>query len=122
MNMKKNDLYLFAIVLLSIGIGYLAGSKEIPYQFNSFRSINYERLDRLLEYISNDYVEDVNTDSLVDNVIKNIVNKLDPHSVYIPASQQKSIAENMQGNFEGIGVSFFMVRDCLLYTSPSPRD
>ena len=109
--MKKNDLYIFAIVLLSIGIGYLAGSKEILYQFNSFRSINYERLDRLLEYISNDYVEDVNTDSLVGIVIKNIVNKLDPHSVYIPASQRQSIAENMQGNFEGIGVSFFMVRD-----------
>tara|TARA_B110000977_G_scaffold199799_1_gene288285 strand:- start:2667 stop:4268 length:1602 start_codon:yes stop_codon:yes gene_type:complete len=111
MNMKKNDLYLFAIVLLSIGIGYLVGSKEIPAQFNPFRSLNTERLDRLLEYISNDYVDEINTDSLVGKVIEDIVNKLDPHSVYIPASQRQSIAENMQGNFEGIGVSFFMVRD-----------
>lgn len=111
MNMKKNDLYLFAIVLLSIGIGYLVGSKEIRTQFNPFRSINTERLDRLLEYISNDYVDEINTDSLVGKVIEDIVNKLDPHSVYIPASQRQSIAENMQGNFEGIGVSFFMVRD-----------
>ena len=111
MNMKKNDLYLFAIVLLSIGIGYLVGSKEIPSQFNPSRSLNTERLDRLLEYISNDYVDEVNTDSLVGKVIEDIVNKLDPHSVYIPASQRQSIAENMQGNFEGIGVSFFMIRD-----------
>ena len=48
---------------------------------------------------------------MVGKVIEDIVNKLDPHSVYIPASQRQSIAENMQGNFEGIGVSFFMVRD-----------
>ena len=109
--MKKNDLYLFAIVFLSIGIGYLVGSKEIPTQFNPFRSLKTERLDRLLEYISNDYVDEINTDSLVGKVIEDIVNKLDPHSVYIPASQRQSIAENMQGNFEGIGVSFFMVRD-----------
>ncbi|MGB0395232.1 MAG: S41 family peptidase, partial [Flavobacteriaceae bacterium] len=44
-------------------------------------------------------------------VIEDIVNRLDPHSVYIPAHHRQSIAENMQGNFYGIGVSFLMFKD-----------
>ncbi|MEK9603440.1 MAG: S41 family peptidase [Flavobacteriaceae bacterium] len=108
--MKKN-LVLFAIIFLSISIGYLLGSeKEILISAtNSSGSIN--RLQRLLSYIETDYVEEINTDSLVGEVIENIVNRLDPHSVYIPARERQGIAENMQGKFFGIGVSFFMYRD-----------
>ena len=69
------------------------------------------RLERLLQYIDNDYVEEINTDSLVGEVIEDIVNRLDPHSIYIPAHHRQSIAENMQGNFYGIGVSFLMFKD-----------
>jgi len=70
-----------------------------------------KRLNRLMNYIENDYVERINTDSLVGKIIEDIVNRLDLHSVYIPAREKQSIAENMQGNFYGIGVSFFMHND-----------
>ena len=108
--MKKN-LVLFAIVLLSISIGYLLGSEKqilMPYQKHS---MSMDRLQRLMNYIENDYIEEIDTDSLVGSVIENIVSRLDPHSVYIPAHQRQSIAENMQGNFFGIGVSFLMYKD-----------
>ena len=108
--MKKN-LVLFTIVLLSICIGYLLGSKNeilMPYTEGS---LSMNRLELLLRYIDNDYVEEINTDSLIGVVIEDIVNRLDPHSVYIPADHRQSITENMQGNFYGIGVSFLMFKD-----------
>ena len=58
-----------------------------------------------------DYVDKINTDSLVGTVIEDIVDELDPHSVYIPAQQQQALSESMQGNFEGIGaVSYTHLR------------
>jgi len=108
--MKKN-LVLFAIVFLSICIGYLLGSEKEILMSNQQDSWSMNRLERLLQYIDNDYVEEIDTDSLVGEVIEDIVNRLDPHSVYIPAHHRQSIAENMQGNFYGIGVSFLMSKD-----------
>ena len=108
--MKKN-LVLLSIVFLSISIGYLLGSENEILMSAEKDSWSINRLQRLLSYIENDYVEVINTDSLVGEVIEDLVNRLDPHSVYIPARQRQSIAENMQGNFYGIGVSFFMYKD-----------
>jgi carboxyl-terminal processing protease len=50
---------------------------------------------------------------LVREIIEDIVDELDPHSIYIPAVQKQDLAESMQGNFQGIGVSFFMVEDSI---------
>lgn len=50
----------------------------------------------------------VNTDSIVDLTVNNILERLDPHSVYIPKEQAQQVAENMQGDFVGIGISFYM--------------
>ena len=108
--MKKN-LVLFTIVFLSICIGYLLGSEKQTLMPGQNGTSSIKRLNRLMNYIENDYVERINTDSLVGKVIEDIVNRLDPHSVYIPAREKQSIAENMQGNFYGIGVSFFMHND-----------
>lgn len=108
--MKKN-LVVLAIVFLSISIGYLLGSDKEMLLSVEKDSWSMNRLQRLLSYIENDYVEAINTDSLVGEVIEDIVNRLDPHSVYIPSQQRHIIAENMQGNFYGIGVSFFMYKD-----------
>ncbi len=47
-----------------------------------------------------------------------MLSKLDPHSVYIPASQMESIEENFRGDFEGIGIEFQVVNDTLTVVSP----
>lgn len=107
----KKKFILFVIIFLSISIGYLLGSKKQILMAEKDASWSISRLHRLMSYIENDYIEEINTDSLVGEVIEKIVNHLDPHSVYIPAEQRQSIAENMQGNFYGIGVSFFMFKD-----------
>ena len=107
----KKKLVLSSIIFLSICIGYLLGGEKEILMPNDKDSRSINRLQRLLSYIENDYVEEINTDSLIGKVMEDIINRLDPHSVYIPAQQRQSIAENMQGNFYGIGVSFFMYND-----------
>jgi len=66
-----------------------------------------------MTYLTRDYVDKINADSLVREVIEDIVAELDPHSVYIPAVESESLSESMQGNFEGIGVQFRMVQDTI---------
>ena len=110
--MKNNNLYLGLIIILSVSIGYLLGSNNIinSYSTNSDSS-SFKKLNRLIKYLTQDYVDEINSDSLVNIVIKEIVNKLDPHSVFIPAVQRESLSESMKGNFYGIGVQFRMLQD-----------
>jgi len=113
--MKRNTLYLFLIVLLSVAIGYLFGSHKNsstgPMVTKNHPSIS--KLNQLMTYLTRDYVDKINADSLVREVIEDIVAELDPHSVYIPAVQSESLSESMQGNFEGIGVQFRMIQDTI---------
>src|SRR6056300_1213031 len=110
--MKTNTFFLVLIVFLSIAIGYVFGSHRVDFSNRQpISNPSVQKLNRLLSYLKNDYVDKINTDSLVGVVIEDIVDELDPHSVYIPAVQEQSISESMQGNFMGIGVSFFMVQD-----------
>ena len=113
--MKRNNIFLFLIVLLSLTIGFLFGRQNnlnLPTISNS-NNPSLNKLNRLITYLTSDYVDKINADSLVRVVIEDIVNKLDPHSTYIPAVQSESLSESMQGNFEGIGVQFRMLQDTI---------
>ncbi|MGA1771603.1 MAG: S41 family peptidase, partial [Flavobacteriaceae bacterium] len=108
----KNNIFLLLIVLLSISLGLLIGSQAEQLQLPGLTPKNkLSKIHRLMGYLSESYVDKINTDSIVDVVIEDILNKLDPHSVYIPQEASQELAESMQGNFVGIGVSFFMVGD-----------
>jgi len=63
--------------------------------------------------INNLYVDSVDEQKLVEDGIKGMIEKLDPHSSYMTAKEVKEANEPLQGNFEGIGVQFFMVEDSL---------
>ena len=117
--MKRNNIFLYLIVLLSLTIGFLFGRKNnlnLPTISNS-NNPSLHKLNRLITYLTSDYVDKINADSLVRVVIEDIVNKLDPHSIYIPAVQSESLSESMQGNFEGIGVQFRMLQDTIAAVS-----
>lgn len=112
--MKRNTIFLFLIVVLSAAIGYLFGSNFSPKVVaKNVAHPSITKLNRLMTYLTQDYVDKINADSLVRVVIEDIVDELDPHSVYIPAVQNESLAESMKGNFEGIGVQFRMIRDTI---------
>lgn len=68
--------------------------------------------------ISNLYVDSVDEKKLVEDGIKGMLEKLDPHSTYSTPKEVKEMNEPLQGNFEGIGVQFNMVEDTLLVIQP----
>ncbi|WAC00803.1 S41 family peptidase [Lacinutrix neustonica] len=72
-----------------------------------------DKLNRLIDYIDHEYVEDVNTDSIVDVTVNGILHNLDPHSVYIPKDELQRVTENMKGDFVGIGISFYTYKDTI---------
>jgi carboxyl-terminal processing protease len=120
--MFKMRSYLLPFILaatLAAGI-YIGGNLNYNDAGEKLFSTNSkkDKLHRLIDYIEYDYVDDVNTDSIVDVAVNNILEKLDPHSVYIPKQQAERVAENMKGDFVGVGISFRMYRDSLVVIRP----
>lgn len=113
---KNNKIYLPIFLSLATIVGVLIGSnlnfeKKSRISFNS--SSQEQKIKKLINFIEYDYVDHVNTDSLLDGTIKNIVSKLDPHSVYIPVKEHDAIAERMKGKFVGVGIQYRMINDTL---------
>src|SRR5690606_36214252 len=76
-------------------------------------SENRDKIDRLIHLIENEYVDDVDTDSIVNIAVNGILEQLDPHSVDIDPENFEYIEESMRGNFGGIGINFYVYRDTL---------
>ena len=68
--------------------------------------------------IKNFYVDSVNEQKLVEDGIRGMLEKLDPHSTYTDAKETKAVNEPLQGDFEGIGVQFNMIEDTLVVIQP----
>ena len=117
-------------LLMSIMVvgGMVVGMKmqQIPliqtsgsYAPNQQSSIHEgSKIEELLRYIENRYVDDVDRDKLVDKAIRTILDELDPHSSYIDTENLKQVNEQLQGNFEGVGIEFLMIDDTILVVSP----
>ena len=69
------------------------------------------KVRQLLRLIQSEYVETIDTDSLMDLAIADMLHRLDPHSTYIPAPEVSANEEEMQGSFEGIGIEFQLYKD-----------
>ncbi len=117
--MKYNKAYLPLIIGCSVALGILIGF-YMPHPQNglytNFPASN-DKLGRVLDIIESDYVDTVNRNALIEEAIPAMLRKLDPHSVYIPATDLARANEPLQGNFDGIGVSFNMLTDTVLIIS-----
>ncbi len=118
--MKINKIYLPLLFFSCIALGVvLGGFLNYPIQKSTFAKNNYKtKLNKLIDFIDTEYVDDVKTDSIVDLTVNSILGKLDPHSVYVPSNQQKELAESMKGDFVGIGVNFYNFNDTIAVVKP----
>ena len=113
--MKKAKIYFPFFIGIAVALGVFIGSnlnfnnKSVLFSSNTKEA----KIKRLINYINYDYVDEVDTDELLDDAITDMLVKLDPHSVYIPKEQLQQVTENMQGKFVGIGVSFLMYKDSI---------
>ncbi len=73
-----------------------------------------------LFYIENFYVDTTNAPKLVEDAIVNMLKELDPHSAYISKDDLDAANEPLEGSFEGIGVTFQLLRDTILVVAPVP--
>ncbi|HOO42099.1 MAG TPA: S41 family peptidase [Bacteroidales bacterium] len=76
------------------------------------------KMGQALFYVGQYYLDSVDTGTVVDGMMKTLVDQLDPHSTYIPAHEVKAMNEPLEGNFEGIGIEFAIIRDTLVVVNP----
>ncbi len=79
---------------------------------------NYGKIEQLIFQLENNYVDDLNVDSLVEGSIQHILDQLDPHSTYISAKDMQQVTESMQGNFDGIGIEYQIQDDTIRVVTP----
>lgn len=73
-----------------------------------------DKLINLIDYILQDYVDSVSRQDLTENAIKGILDKLDPHSQYISAEDFTDLEDQLNSNFEGIGIQFRIENDTIM--------
>lgn len=117
---KKISLWLPLWIAFGIAIGILIGN--IFSNFNSRHSLfnRGNKLEAILEYINESYVDSVNVQDLVEQSIPNIIAGLDPHSTYISAKDMEIVGDDLEGHFSGIGVQFIVQKDTVVIVSIIP--
>ena len=106
------------LTVLAVALGILVGSaltqkvnaQRIVFQNGSW-SIEQSKVDRLLQLMSTAYVDSLNIDSITDEAMADLVQKLDPHSAYIPKEDLEMVNSELAGSFSGIGVQFTIQQD-----------
>ncbi len=123
--MKKREVVLPLIIAVSVAAGLLLGVKigDARRSTGSKFSINLfqnNKLNTVLSLIARDYVDDISTDSLIEVALPLVLEELDPHTVYIPRSEMSAANEQLEGQFDGIGVQFNMLTDTVVILSVIP--
>jgi carboxyl-terminal processing protease len=120
---SKRNIFLPLILAVTLIAGILTGI-YLPHKDEGPPNINIRlrgnKIQSILDIIESSYVDSVNREEMVEAAIPAILKKLDPHSVYIPAKDLGRANEPLQGNFEGIGISFNMLADTILVISTIP--
>lgn len=122
---KKYSIYLpiaFALILIfGVGLGFLLernaqNTTGVSYLAPSHSG--YAKVDDIIKYIENNYVDSVNQSQLENYAIRGMLKDLDPHSAYITAAEYNQINDPLKGSFSGIGISFSIVNDTIMVINP----
>ena len=119
----KSDLkvylpFIMAIVLAAgVFIGYLVSTNTVNKP-SVFANQPYSKIDNILDFAEVHYVDTLDREELEQETIDDLLSNLDPHSYYIPAKDLTGVTEDLQGNFEGIGVEFSIVEDTIMVVTP----
>src|SRR5882757_408701 len=111
--MKKLQVWLpllFAIVMIvGMLIGFRLRGNIVTAGF--FKTRKQTPVQEVIDLVNMKYVDRVSMDTLGSSAIEGMLGHLDPHSVFIPAVDLSEVNEDLQGNFEGIGVEFQIFDD-----------
>jgi len=99
-------------IILGMTLSYVTVGKKNPLSRGK-----YDKIEDVLSFIKLKYVDTVNTDQLTESTIEKMLSTLDPHSMYIPKKDLDQTNEQLEGNFEGIGIEFYIVEDTITVVS-----
>ena len=114
--MNRKNLLLVLIIFLAILSGVLLGNL-LSRRANGLgfsRILSHSKVDDLLSIINAQYVDTVDTKELTEELMTDLTSKLDPHTVYIPASDLADVNSELEGSFSGIGVQFNIQNDTVM--------
>jgi len=119
---KQTRLIVFMPILMAIAtiFGIFIGKNLTTKTASPNNSVFYggsgknAKLDEILQLIDKEYVDTLNMGKLTDEAITSLLEHLDPHSAYIPPVDLQGVNEDMEGNFDGIGIEFNIVSDTIV--------
>jgi len=118
---KKNNPYLpiwFAVILTGgIFLGLLLGNRIGNF---SLIPSGKDKIKEVINYVEDNYVDTLSRKALEEKAITGMLEKLDPHSVYISAEEFHEANDPLLGSFEGIGVQFRIENDTVTVINPVP--
>lgn len=88
------------------------------YSFTQVFNENTYKFSKVIDWLDTYYVDSIDQDELVEDAIINLLHELDPHSSYISKEDVQRMNEPLEGNFEGIGISFNILKDTIYVVSP----
>jgi len=114
MGSKKLQAWLplvFAVIMVAgMAVGYQL-RENVTGGLAFLKNEKSSAIEEVMGLVNSKYVDKVSDDSLQNQTINDMLAHLDPHSVYIPADELADVNEDLQGNFEGIGVEFQLFND-----------
>lgn len=118
-------LLLAAGIVLGILLGQFVGRNRAESQLRTLLSRSgLETTNKIMQtcaLVEHRFVDSISMDSLAELVIPLMMQELDPHSVYIPARQMQAMNEPLEGEFDGIGVTFNAATDTVIVLSVIPN-
>lgn len=107
--MKRSLKFLFPFIISAV----FAGGIVLGWFLNGSHSLRggEQKLLEVMSIIREEYVDDIDMDSLVEMAIPSLLDNLDPHSYYVPTQEAEGSAAKLEGSFMGVGITFQMVND-----------
>jgi carboxyl-terminal processing protease len=109
-------LFSVASIIGLVGGYKMAGNqalKGLVVKTDSIESSSTGRVEELVRFIESRYVADLDSDELIADAFENILEHLDPHSIYLKPEDMKQLNDQMGGSFEGIGIESILLDDTL---------
>ncbi|MDN3581829.1 S41 family peptidase [Mucilaginibacter flavus] len=116
--MKKTAGVIFrTLILLLVGVTIgLYISRSNANRNLGFSFSGNDKISQVLNLVDHSYVDSVNVDSIEGASINQLLQNLDPHSLYLPPQQAQNINERLEGGFNGIGIEYQLLRDTMVIT------
>src|SRR5690606_30905137 len=107
---KSNYVYLIPVLMgVTLALGVWLGTMFIPeHGANTEIVESTNKFNTILKMIDERYVDSVDNDFLMESAIQGMIEKLDPHSSYIPARDLERVNEQLDGKFGGVGIRFLI--------------